>query len=156
MRYRKRYICKLKSFWRWKKGVWGKGNISTLPFLVNFFQKRVALFVTLKKITLSYFQSNLNRKCRKCEVRKTLLFSHFPYSDHKPIFSLHFSAFCFSIISVHFVFSLPSPSKQLCCKRRIWALLFYLLLLLQNFFFNITSRVFSTQNNQIKLFSLPC
>ena len=52
--------------------------------------------MTLKKITHLNFQSNLERKYRKYQVRKTLVFAQLPNSNFKPIFSLHFSAFCLS------------------------------------------------------------
>ena len=58
----------LKSFWQRKKEVWGDGNIPMPPLnnFSDFFGEKIAMFVTLKKITRLNSQSNLKRKYRKC------------------------------------------------------------------------------------------
>ena len=73
-------------------------SMSPLNNFSDFFVEKIAIFVTLKKITHLNFQNNLKRKYRKCQVRKTLVFSKFSNSNFKPTFSLHFSAFCLSHI----------------------------------------------------------
>ena len=62
--YRKRYIfvsCRVLGIE--KKRVWGKGNIpiSSLNNFSEFFWKKIAIFVTLKKVTRLNFQSNLKK-----------------------------------------------------------------------------------------------
>ena len=56
----------------------------------DFFSEKIAIFVTLKKITHLDFQATLETKYRKCWARKAFLFPQFFDSDFKPIFSLNF------------------------------------------------------------------
>ena len=69
-----------------------------LIILVIFFEREIAIFVTLKKITHLNFQSDLKSKYRKCQIRKTLVFSQVRNFNFKSIFFLHFSTFCLSHI----------------------------------------------------------